>query len=128
MPDISKLDYKSDLEDALLTESADGPVDGGSRTWTGVNDADGSDLGAAIEIESADGNAKRAIVRLPVDVNMFSFTVVEEGGVDDAATPEVEKLRKVYHLAGEHSKATDLGGAAGSITKGSGFPPMVKRP
>lgn len=121
MAQVEKLDYQSDLEDALLTLAPDGPLDPGGVTWTGVNNADNSDLGAAIEADPA-GDHTRAIVRLPVDVGTFDFTVTATASVDKADTTEVETISSTFHIAGAHSKATELGGTATAISKGSGLP------
>ena len=121
---IEKLDYKSDLNDALLTLSPDGPIDAAGVTWTGTNNADPAnpvDLGSLIEPDPA-GTHLRAIVRLPTDAQAFDFTVTATAGIDDPATPDIETINSVFHLAGEHSKATDLGGTAGTVAKGGPLP------
>lgn len=111
---VTKLDYKSDLEDALLTLSPDGPLDG-PPTWS-AQDQDG----AAVPVE-VDTNSLRAIVRLPTDAAVFDFTVTATAAVDDPRTPEIETISSTFHIAGSHSKALDLGGTAGTITKGGSF-------
>ena len=118
MSQVEKLDYKSDLEDALLVDSPNGPVDGVSR-WAGTDNADGSDLGPRLEVETG---GHRAIARLPTDAASFDFTVTETYDVDNPQTPEIETISTTYHLGGVHSKATDPGGAASALVKGAGFP------
>lgn len=122
---VEKLDYKNDTEDALMTLSPDGPTDS-PPTWSGMfntTEADGSvtqtDVGDALEVS---GDGKRAILRLPTDVQAFDATIVATAPVDKSDTTEVETISSVFHLAGEHSKATDLGGGASSVAKGAGFP------
>lgn len=118
MAQLEKLDYASDKVDALLKTNPDGKLDG-PPAWTGINNADQSNIDNLIEA-SPDG--KMAIVRLPVDTNQFDFTITAKADVDDPSTPDVESVSTTYHIAGEHSKATDLGGSLDSVAKGAGFP------
>lgn len=113
-----KLDYASDKQDALLTLSPDGKLDS-PPTWSGVNNADQSEV--PIEMHP-NGKNLQGIVRLPTDVDSFDFTVKAKAPVDDPATPDIEEVTAEFHIAGSHSKATDLTPAADSVAKGAGFP------
>lgn len=127
MNPVVKNDYENDTQDALLTLNPDGPIDS-IDGWTAVWLVPNPDTGEMTE-EDADNSLeinpndpKMAILRLPADKQNFSARVVATATADKKSTPEVEKLTQVFELSGEHSLATDLGGSAGSVTKGGGFP------
>ena len=122
MPVVEKLDYESDLVDALLNLSPNGRVN--SLTWGGsFNTPDGS--GGTISTPVGDAlvvhpSGKPAILRLPT--GPFDAMIQATLDVDKPATPEVETIVQEFHLAGTHSLATDPGGALGTIPKGGDFP------
>lgn len=118
--EFEKLDFQSDKDDALLTLNPNGPIDG-TPAWSGtiaVLGGEPQDVGSLLEVEPG---GMRAILRIPSG-QTFEAHIEAKADVDNPATPDVESVAQEFHLAGAHSKASDLGGSVGTVTKGAGFP------